>query len=357
MKKKILTVAIIVCILLLGAWWVFSVVMYNLNINQRFETYEPLMFRVEDFVGLERTRYTFPSNKGQMLTGYVYSIGDDQQKRGIIVCAHGLGGGHNSYMDCIHYFAQAGYYVFAYDATGNDESEGKGVGGLPQGVVDLDHALSFIQSLPEYKDFPIGLFGHSWGAYSVCTVLTFHPEVRAVIAACGSNSSSDLFEAGGKRMAGDGIYAMMPFVKLHEQVQYGKYATSTAMDGFEASKAHVMITHSADDDVVPISYGYERYYMQYKDNPRFTFLHFDDRGHGDFFVDPLDTCKDEFNETFYDWRETLGYDYNAKENKERFEQDRADYIRKNLDRAKWAHRLDEKLFEQFVQFYDEYVKP
>ena len=60
--------------------------------------------------------------------------------------AHGLGGGgHNSYMDCANYFARHGYYVFAYDATGNDESEGEGVGGLPQGVIDLDYAISFVE--------------------------------------------------------------------------------------------------------------------------------------------------------------------------------------------------------------------
>ena len=79
------------------------------------------MFKVEDFEGLKCTNYKFSSDKGQMLMGYWYSAGSKQ--RGIITLAHGFGGGgHNSYMDCINYFAQHGYYVFAYDATGNDES-------------------------------------------------------------------------------------------------------------------------------------------------------------------------------------------------------------------------------------------
>ncbi|WP_370631506.1 serine aminopeptidase domain-containing protein [Peptoniphilus sp. KCTC 25270] len=63
--------------------------------------------------------------------GSLYSVGDNL--KGIIIIAHGFGGGgHNSYLDCINYFAQNGYYVFAYDATGNDESEGEGVRGFPQ---------------------------------------------------------------------------------------------------------------------------------------------------------------------------------------------------------------------------------
>ena len=80
----------------------------------------------------------------QKLMGYMYSSGENQH--GIIVIAHGFGGGgHNSYMDCANYFAHHGYYVFAYDATGNDESEDEGVGGLPQGVIDLEYAISFVE--------------------------------------------------------------------------------------------------------------------------------------------------------------------------------------------------------------------
>jgi hypothetical protein len=62
-------------------------------------------------------------------------------------------------MDCANYFAQNGYYVFAYDATGTDESEGNGVGGLPQGVIDLDYAISFVEESKEIPDLPIVLFG------------------------------------------------------------------------------------------------------------------------------------------------------------------------------------------------------
>lgn len=352
-KKKIIILVTIVCIfaLLLGGWWVFSVSVYNENINQRFESYEPLMFQVEDFDGLQRTKYEFTSDKGQVLSGSLYSSGSDQ--RGIIIIAHGFGGGHNSYMDSANYFAQHGYYVFAYDATGNDDSEGEGVGGFSQGVVDLDYAISFVEESGKFPDLPIGLFGHSWGGYSVSSVLTYHPEVKAVIESCGCNRPTDLFESVGKAMAGDVIYAMMPFVKIHEWVKYGKYATNTALDGFEASKAAIMVAHSEDDDVVPVHYGYDLYYEKYKDNPRFTFLHFEDKGHNNFFVDSDDTYKDEFDAEFDKWAETLGYDRKAEEYMERFADDKAEYINSHLDRARWSNRLDEELFEQFLIFYDD----
>lgn len=349
-KRSALIVVLCIFALLIGGWWIFSVYVYNENVNQRLESYEPLKLHVEDFDGLQCKEYEFSSDKGQMLAGYLYSAGSDQ--RGIIIISHGYGGGHNSYMGCANYFAQNGYYVFAYDATGNDESEGEGVGGFPQGVVDLDHAISFVEESGSFPDLPIGLFGHSWGGYSVCSVLTYHPEVKAVIECCGCNRSTDLFELGGKAMAGDAIYTMMPFVRFHEWTRYGKYATNTAMDGFEASETPVMVAHSEDDEVVPVQYGYNLYYEKYKGDPRFVFLHFEDKGHNDFFVDSDDKYKDEFDSKLDTWLETLSYDYKAEENNARLSEDKAAYIDANLDRARWSNRLDEELFKQFLYFYN-----
>ncbi len=349
-KKKKIALIVLSCVLvlLIGGWWFFSVSTYNDNFNRRFESYEPYALRVEDFEGLQRMKYEFPSDRGQLLTGYMYSAG--VSPKGIIVIAHGLGAGCNSYMDCANFFAHNGYLVFAYDATGCDESAGDGLGGIPQGVVDLDRAITFVEKSGNFPDLPIALFGHSWGGYSACSVLTYHPEVKVVIECSGCNRSSDLFEAGGKAQAGNLIYAMMPFVKLHEKLRYGQYAANTAMDGFAASDAAIMVVHSEDDGVVPIEYGYDVFYEKYGDDPRFTFVRLKDSGHS--FVYDDTTYIDEFNREFDDWLATLVYDYNAKENKERFAADKAAYIRAHLDRAKWCDMLDEALFDRFLSFLE-----
>ncbi len=353
-KKKIFVIVFcILAVLFIAGDWALSIMIYNENFNKRFESYEPFMLYIDDFDGLQCTQYKFASDKGQTLTGYLYSSGKNQ--RGIIVMAHGLGGGgHNSYMNCANYFAHQGYYVFAYDATGNDESGGEGVGGLPQGVIDLDHAISFVEESGNFPDLPIGLFGHSWGGYSVCSVLTYRPEMKAVIACSGFNSSSDMFEAEGKKQAGNGIYVIMPFVKLHERIKYGNYASNTAMDGFAATTAAVMIVHSFDDNTVPIEYGCDIYYETYKDDPRFRFIRFEDKGHNDVYNDM--TYINELDEMLDKWLETLDYDYHAAENRERFEADKADYLHNHLDRDKWCNTLNLELFENFVDFYDETLK-
>ncbi|MBQ6341907.1 MAG: alpha/beta fold hydrolase [Anaerolineaceae bacterium] len=352
MKKPVKIILIIffaLVLLAIGGSWVLSVYIYNENFNQRFESYEPQMLRVEDFDGLERTKYEFPSDKGQMLTGYLYSHGE-ADPQGIIILAHGFGGGgHNSYMDVADYFARNGFLVFAYDATGNDESEGKGVGGLPQGVIDLDHAINFVETSGDFPNLPIMLFGHSWGAYSAGSVLSYHPEVSAVIACSGFNSSPDMFEAEGRREAGEGIALFMPFVKLHESIRYGKYASSSVLSGLAASEARVMIVHGTEDDFVPASIGYDRYHEKFADDPRFSFVMLDGQGHNYVYDDM--TYINDFNAAFDKWLMALDYDYKAKENKDRFAADKAEYIHQNLDREQWSHKLNKELFENFISFF------
>lgn len=350
-KKTAIIILLCLIVLLIAGWWAISVGIYNLNIDKRFESYEPRMLYVEDFEGLSCSEYSFTSDKGQKLQGYWYSAGAEQ--KGIIVMAHGFGAGHNFYMDCANYFVQNGYYVFAYDATGNDKSEGDGVGGFPQGQIDLDYAINFVEESGNFPELPIALFGHSWGGYSACSVLTYHPEVKAVIESSGCNRSSDLFEAGGKKVAGNVIYTMMPFIKLHERIHYGKYASNTAMDGFEASNTAVMIVHSEDDGVVPIEYGLDRFYEKYKDDKRFVFLRLKDKGHNYIFDDH--TYLDTYNKEFDEWLKTLDYDYNAKENRERFKKDKADYTHQHLDRSKWCNMLDTELFAEFLSFYNDNI--
>ena len=94
-KKLIIIIPLCLIVLLLAGWWAFCIKMYNDNFNVRCDSYEPLMLRLEDFDGLKCSELLFPSDKGQKLAGYLYSVGDDQ--RGIVVIAHGFGGGgHNS---------------------------------------------------------------------------------------------------------------------------------------------------------------------------------------------------------------------------------------------------------------------
>lgn len=283
MSKKVKRAIIIVVCVVLAIFLVvlpaISLFLYSTVFGVRYDKSPAKMNLVASFPGLQRERYEITSNEGQTVVGYRY-YREGRDPKALVVMAHGIGGGgHNSYMELDDYFTQNGYDTFAYDVTGNDESEGSNVRGLPQGVIDLDYVLDFIESSEDFAGLPIMLFGHSWGGYSVSSVLNEHPEVTAVCAVAGFNRSTDLIEAQGRNMVGPAICILLPYLKLYERLKFGEYSTQTAMEGFAKSDAKVLIFHSEDDTTVPIIYGYDIYYEVYVNDPDFKFIRYKDKGH------------------------------------------------------------------------------
>lgn len=351
-KKIILRVVIIILAALVVLDFGITYWAYHQNFDRTFTSYEPLMLRVEDFPGLSRTRYEFTSDKGQTLAGYLYKYGDGSSRKAVVVLAHGLGGGgHNSYMDVADCFAENGCYVFAYDATGSDESAGSVMGGMPQGIADLDSAISFVEELPECQGLPVLLFGHSWGAYCAMNVLPDHPEVKGVIECCGFDTSLSMFEAAGKEEAGPLIYTMRPWFSIIDRVRFGELASRSAVESMaDAQDTKFFCVAAENDEMVPDKYGYSRFYDAFQDDGRFTFLKVSDKTHDTVYSDR--TYREEFDAEFVEWLKGQGYDPTAPENEERFNKDRVDYINEHLDRERWSHSLDSEVFRQFLSFYD-----
>ncbi len=344
-KKKIalITIICIIATFFLVIMPVLTVIVYNENFGKRFETAEWVAYSVSGFEGLKVTECTFPSNNGQLLAGYEYAK-ENQQVKGVVVLAHGFGGGgHNTYMNIADYFTSNGYLVFAYDATGNDKSEGDSVGGLPQGVIDLDFALRYVKQADEYQNLPIMLFGHSWGGYCVGNVLNCHADVKAAVLVAGFDRSADLFEQEGESMIGSGIKLFIPYVSLFERLKFGKYAAYSAMDGFADSDAGIMIIHSKDDTTVLPENGYEKFYRMYGDNSRFCFVEYEDRGHNAYYSDASRHYREQLNEDYTAYVDANGGEYNAKI--------KAEFMEKYLDRSK-CYELDYDLMQQILEFYN-----
>lgn len=234
------------------------------------------------FDGMQAEECTFTSDKGQTLAGTKYSL-EGRQPKGVVVFAHGFGaGGQSGYRNIFYRIVKHGYAVFAYDATANDASEGDGINGLPQGVADLDHALQYVKQQPEYGGLPVLLMGYSWGAYSVGNVLNFHPDVSGAVILAGFDESDELCvtEFGGKLgKFGWAAKLLRPCVAFYEWTQFGRYASVSALSGFRKSDAPVMVVHGDRDRTVPIAIGYEKFYKKYGNDPRFTFVCKENRGH------------------------------------------------------------------------------
>lgn len=347
-RKIIIIISTLLIVLLLILPLTVSIIIYKNNFGERYETYTPMARSLNEFEGLKAERYTFNSNNGQQLVGYKY-FKNIENIKGIVIIAHGLGGGgHNSYMDVADYLATNGYIVFGYDATGNDESEGDCVMGIPQGIIDLDYAIRFIKQTEEFSSYPIMLFGHSWGGYSAGSVLNLHPEVKAVVMVAGFNKSIDIIEEEGKRIAGDGIEVLLPYLSLIESINFGRYASYNCIDGFENTDAGVMIIHSADDNMISQVNSFDIFYNQYKSDSRFCFLKYEDRGHNYvYYSDIARQYKDEFNSKFEDYVNSLDEEFTT--------EIKAAYFEKNLDKQ-LLFDLDDELLNSIVKFYDDHIK-
>lgn len=343
-KKKIIIIACIVVIVLAAGTVAGGIVAYEMIFGMRYQTEPWLAFSAADYDGLIMERSDFDSD-GVNLAGYKYSR-EGMQPKGVVVIAHGLGsGGHNNFMPFIDIFTSNDYYVFSYDAHGNGESGGDSVDGLPQGLIDLDMALRHAETIEEYAGLPFMLFGHSWGAYSSANVLNLHPETAAAVIISGFNETEDMLMYFGRQYIGPAAPLTMPILEMYERMKFGaKYTDLSGVEGMAATDARIMIVHSADDETVPIDYGYDTYYEAFADSERFEFVRYENRGHGYLFCsDAAEAYRDEINAGYTAYIEGNGLEYNA-ENK-------AAYM-VNFDKKR-AFEPDMELVGQIIAMFDE----
>ena len=322
---------------------IITLVIYNKTFGERCEERRYESYRVENFPGLELEECTITANRGHKLAGFKYSR-KGQTPKALFVMVHGLCGSHRNYMDICNYFASRDFAVFAYDATGNGESEGKKVGGFAQGLIDLDYVLNYVKELPEYKGLPIVLMGHSWGGFCVCNILNFQPDVKAVVSVSGFDTSYALLKQVAQVSMGKAVTVLMPYLHIYEKLCWGKYAGTSACAGFANSDAKVMVIHSTDDPTVYGENGYDRYYEKYANNDRFIFKLYNDRGHSyPVNSDEGRACRTAIKE---------GYFATVKESgKEAGEE----YIKTHMDRS-GCMQLDEELMKEIEEMFVEAIK-
>lgn len=351
-SKKILkpiiisAVCIIVCIPLV-LMPTATVIIYEAIFGVRYDPSDWNSLSAEDFEGLVLQKTEIEVNDEKSLAAFKYSRNGITPK-GVVIVAHGLGGGgHTPYLPLIDAFVRGGYYVFAYDATANGETDGSSVEGFPQGIIDLELAIQYVMEAPEYEELPIALFGHSWGAYSTASVLGLYPDIEAAIVVAGFNESEDLILYQGEKHVGSTASLTTPYVYFYEQLKFTKkYADLSAIESMYGTDAGVMIVHSTDDSTVPTEYGYDKFYSEFSNDERFTFVLYEDRGHSNlFYSDSAREYRRELEADYAEYVESNGLKYN--------EATKAEFMSASLNKSLYFE-LDKALISQMLSFYDEY---
>lgn len=251
-KKKIIIICIVSFIVVLC---IVTMIVTHVLMKQTFSRGEysqySLLYRYDHYENeYPRTPVSFKSGENT-LQGYIYGENND---KGLIVVAHGIGGGHEGYINEIIWFVDKGWRVFAYDATGSCESEGDGTKGLSQSALDLDCALNYIESDSRLKDMKVFLFGHSWGGYAVTAVMNFGHDIAASASIAGYAYPMEMIMEFADGMMGKASNLLYPFIWADNKALFGKYSSLSAIDGINSGDIPVLVIHGKEDQMI----GYDR---------------------------------------------------------------------------------------------------
>lgn len=251
-KKKIFIVILIVLtVIILIVTQIVTHVMLRQNFSRGEYGKYTVNYRYDNYSAeYPRTNVSFKSGDNT-LQGYIYGENND---KGLVVLAHGIGGGHEGYINEIVWFVDRGWRVFAYDATGSCTSEGDGTMGLPQSALDLDSALTYIEEDEELSALPRCLIGHSWGAYAVTAVLNFDHDVKSSASISGYAYPMDMIMEFADGMMGEFSKVLYPFIWLDCYSYFGENTNLSAIDGINKSDIPVLVIHGEDDQMI----GYDR---------------------------------------------------------------------------------------------------
>jgi len=232
---------------------VISMIATKIIYDQSFPRFERHDTSINAYLRYEDLEVAYPrevvefDSEGHNLKGYIYL---QDNSHGLIVIAHGLGGGADSYLSYMKWFYDQGWSIFMYDATGSFDSEGKSTKGFPQSIVDIDHALNYIKTNESINTLDVVLFGHSWGGYAVVNALHLHDNIKAVVSIAAPSKADDFVTAQIKNMIGFFAYTQKPFVQLYQNILFKEYANLDGIKAINSYDGPVMIIQGKNDDMV-----------------------------------------------------------------------------------------------------------
>ena len=199
-------------------------------------------FSHTDFEGLGKVPFTFENQKGELLSGGIYSYEGYIEDK-LVIFDHGMGTGHNAYMREIEMLARHGYRVLAYDHTGCTLSGGSHIRGLSGSLADLDACIRAVKSDSELGSLDLYVVGHSWGGFSTMNIPAYHSDIKAIVALSGFISVRDMH----KQVLPGILSLWRNDVFEVEREENPDYADASAIDTLRSVPTRALIIHSDDD--------------------------------------------------------------------------------------------------------------
>ena len=219
----------------------------------------------------------FRSEKNILAGSYFYKKDFDKDK--IIIFSPAYGKGYHQYLDFIYALTRYGYVVFSYDMTAVDESEGKGIKGFPQAILDLEEAIRFVKKDRGIKDDKLILIGEYSGAYAVGAIAKDHPLIPKIVLISPFNSGSDLLKMNGYELIHENIKPYIKYIDHHDEKCFGPISRYTVSKSMRYSKGEFLVIQSSLDLISPLETGMNLFKAKLPKWKRINYLLLEDKTH------------------------------------------------------------------------------
>ncbi len=182
-----------------------------------------------------------------LLKGYFYP---SQNSDKLIILCHGFRSGADDFLPLIKELLALNYNVFSYDVTATFDSKGRSLVGMQEWLIDLDNTLNYIKNSEEFKHFKLYLIGHSLGGYAVLSILSFHKNIRGVVALAPVNDAGTLMIETARLKIGGVAYLAKPFFDFIKVVGFGKYSKYNSLTGINSTTIPVLLVQGDKDRIL-----------------------------------------------------------------------------------------------------------
>lgn len=254
-KKIIITVSVVSCLLLFCAGWYFSSVILQLSIHDCNE--EHYVFCGDPSTqNIEFEEVSFTSEDGLTLPGwYMASPVNSHDNDKAIILVHGRGANLTEGMRYAKPLLAAGYNVLTFDMRHprQDPSILSTMGFHEK--KDVNAALNYLENEKNIKE--IGLMGFSMGAAIGIIVMAKDPRVKVGVFSGGYAHSMDVLAEQAKIIHGVSRYPLIPIVEKLFEWRGNVDVDETNPESYisQISPRPVYIMHGTADKTVGFSHG------------------------------------------------------------------------------------------------------
>ncbi len=174
--------------------------------------------------------------------------------KGTVLHLHGNGGNLAWHLGGVHWLPEQGYQVLMLDYRGYGLSAGKP--SLPAVYQDIDAAFAWLEQAPEVRGQPLFVLGQSLGGALAVHYLAAHPERRSAVRAM----ALDGVPASYRDVARHALSTSWLTWPLQVPLSWLVPDADSAIHGIDKLEGlPLLIYHSVDDTIVPLSNGRRLY--------------------------------------------------------------------------------------------------